>query len=267
MIIRVNSEELGQVRAVLYARVSTEEQTRRQYPSCQSQIEELNAYCAQRGYKVIAEIQDPGFSGGSLKRPGLNRLRQLMASGKIDLVLCTWYDRLVRTKEFFILDQEFRQYDVSFVTLHDPADRETASGRFLESVLVAAKAYDREQTGEKVSQKLRMRAEKGMFNGGSVPFGFMQDPNTQKLLPNPVNAPVVHKIFEVYVATASDNQVREWLQTHQILSPLGRPLWSVSTIRDVLMNRRYIGCVEVNKKTRATRAISSAGLSLHRRCI
>ncbi len=252
---RSDRDDGESLRAVTYARVSTQEQTRGNYPSCASQLEELRAYCREQGYEVTAEIQDPGYSVGSLKRPGLARLRELVTSKQADCVLCTWYDRLIRTREFFILDQEFRAHGVKFVTLHDKADRDTAAGRFMEHMLVGAKAYDREQTGEKVSLKLRMRAEKGMWNGGAVPFGFVSNQTTQKLDANPDTSPTVLKMFQVYVATASDYKVREWLQTHQIPSPSGQPVWTVSTIRDVLMNPRYVGGIEINKKNRGRRGV------------
>ncbi len=74
------------------------------------------------------------------------------------------YDRLMRTRDFYILDKEFTTHNVEFITLHDPTDRRTASRRFLETMLVAAKTYEREQTGEKVRTKMRMRAEKGLWN-------------------------------------------------------------------------------------------------------
>ncbi|MDQ3815424.1 MAG: recombinase family protein, partial [Armatimonadota bacterium] len=172
-------------RVALYARVSTQEQTQGQYPSCDSQLEEMEAYCKAKGWQVQEPIRDEGYSAGSLKRPGLTRLRWLVENDEIDGVLCTWYDRLTRSREFYILDKEFRSHQVDFITLHDPADRNTASGRFLEMMLVGAKAYEREQTGEKVRTKMRMRAEKGMWNGGLVPFGFLRDLETQIIYPDP----------------------------------------------------------------------------------
>lgn len=234
-------------RAALYARVSTQEQTKGDYPSCESQIEELNAYCESKGWAVIEPIKDEGHSAGSLKRPGLTRLRYLVETRQIDVILCTWYDRLTRSREFYILDAEFRKHDVDFKTLHDPADRNTASGRFLEMMLVGAKAYDREQTGEKVRIKMRMRAEKGLWNGGLVPFGFILDTETKSLCVNAEFKNLITEMFRVYVDTRSDFAVRNWLQARQIPAPGGKPVWSAGTLRDLLTNRRYIGEIEINK--------------------
>jgi site-specific DNA recombinase len=234
-------------RAALYARVSTQEQTRGDYPSCESQVEELNAYCEAKAWHIIESVKDEGFSAGSLKRPGLTRLRYLVESEQIDVIVCTWYDRLTRSREFYILDAEFRKHEVDFVTLHDPADRNTASGRFMEMMLVGAKAYDREQTGEKVRIKMRMRAEKGLWNGGQAPFGFVLDPQTKSLAVNPEVKSTVEQMFRIYTETRSDFAVRDWLKARQIKAPGGKPVWSVGTLRDLLTNRRYIGEIEINK--------------------
>ena len=49
-------------RAILYARVSTDEQARSGYSLAQ-QLEALRGYCEREGYEVLEEVQDPGQSG------------------------------------------------------------------------------------------------------------------------------------------------------------------------------------------------------------
>jgi site-specific DNA recombinase len=245
--IRPTNNYTSKKRMALYARVSTQEQTKKDYPSCESQIEELVAHCRLQGWEVAEIIKDEGYSAGSLNRPGLTRIRSLVERGYIEGILCTWYDRLTRSREFYILDKEFRTHQVDFITLHDPTDRHTASGRFMEMMLVGAKAYEREQTGEKVSIKLRMRREKGLWNGGLVPFGFMRGAD-HVLSPDPDKSAMVTGLFQTYVETASEAAVRDWLKAHQIPAPNGAEVWCVGTIRDLLLNRRYIGEIEINPR-------------------
>lgn len=235
-------------RVAIYARVSTDEQTRGNYPSCDSQIDELTRYCEKAGFEVVAAIKDEGQSAGSLKRPGLARLRALVAEGKINAVRATWYDRISRARDFYLLDSEFKAHDIDFQTLHDFVDRGTAAGRFMESVVIAAKTYEREQTGEKVSRKARMRAEKGLYSNGPLPFGFLKQPETEVMLPDPEKLPIVQKMFEIYVSTQSDFSVRDFLHSQQIPTRNGKSIWSVGTIRELLTNPRYISRVEINKK-------------------
>jgi hypothetical protein len=55
----------------------------------------------------------------------------------------------------------------------------------MESMIVAAKTYERDQTSEKVRIKMRLRQEKGLHQGGLVPFGFTMDSTTKMLHPRP----------------------------------------------------------------------------------
>lgn len=233
----------------LYARVSTEEQTRGSYPSCSSQVEELEAACRSRGWIVQHIIRDEGFSAGSLKRPGLSELRWLVQTNEIDGIICTWYDRLTRSRDFYVLSKEFQSHDVEFITLHDATDTTTAAGRFMESMLVAAKTYEREQTSEKVRSKMRMRATKGMWNGGPIPFGFTAVSSDRTIAPNLETSTIVTEMFRIYIETSSDFKVRDWLRAHQVPTH-GASQWQVSSVRRILTNRRYAGEIEINRENK-----------------
>jgi predicted site-specific integrase-resolvase len=76
----------GPKRAILYARVSTDEQARSGYSLAQ-QIEALREYAAREGYEILEEAQDAGQSGASLERPGMDRVRGLVAAGGVSVVL------------------------------------------------------------------------------------------------------------------------------------------------------------------------------------
>src|SRR5690606_22843568 len=109
---------------------------------------------------------------------------------------------------------------------------------------VAAKTYEREQTGEKVRNKHRMRTEKGMWNGARVPFGFVRDPDTHVMTPDFSKQEILCRMFRVYIETSSDHAVRDWLKAQNIPSPGGKAVWPTSTVRDMLCNRRYIAEIE-----------------------
>jgi site-specific DNA recombinase len=76
----------GPRKAILYARVSTDERARSGYSLAQ-QIEALREYAAHEGYEILEEVTDPGQSGASLERPGMDRVRDLVAAGNISVVL------------------------------------------------------------------------------------------------------------------------------------------------------------------------------------
>ncbi len=244
-------------RVALYARVSTQEQTKGNFPSCDSQLEDLTAYAKREGWEIAASIKDEGFSAGSLRRPGLRRIRQMAQDNDIDLVLSGWYDRFTRnTPEFYEVNQEFKQHNVQFKTVHDPQDTSTAAGRFAELILVGAKSYDREQTGEKVKFKMRQRLERGMYNGSRVPTGFLVSSEEKLLLPDPEKIALVRQMFQVYVEKRSDFAVRDFLKERHIPSPGGKSEWTVGTIRDLLQNRRYVAEIEINKENKGFSHVS-----------
>jgi resolvase-like protein len=82
--------------AVAYARVSTDRQE--QQDTIASQVDALQRAALQSGYALPAEFLfiDDGYSGASLDRPALDRLRDLVHEGAIEVVLVTAPDRLAR---------------------------------------------------------------------------------------------------------------------------------------------------------------------------
>jgi DNA invertase Pin-like site-specific DNA recombinase len=81
--------------AILYARVSTDEQARSGYSLAQ-QLEALREYAAREGYEILEEVVDTGQSGASLERPGMDRVRDLVAAGGVAVVLAQDRDRIAR---------------------------------------------------------------------------------------------------------------------------------------------------------------------------
>jgi site-specific DNA recombinase len=73
--------------AAIYARVSSDRQTEEH--TIASQTEGLRAFASQQGFGVSDEwvFEDEGYSGATLLRPGLEKVRDLAAEGQIDAVL------------------------------------------------------------------------------------------------------------------------------------------------------------------------------------
>jgi site-specific DNA recombinase len=84
------------MRVALYARVSTQRQAQAQ--TVEQQIERLTGHARQQGWDVPLDrvFRDDGYSGASLRRPGLDRLRDRAAARTLDLVVITAPDRLAR---------------------------------------------------------------------------------------------------------------------------------------------------------------------------
>ena len=90
-------------RAVIYARVSTDEQTKGY--SLPTQLEACRKYAAERGYEISAEFRDD-HTGASLDRPGLNQLREFVAAASIEVMVVYDVDRLARKSVYQMLIEE-----------------------------------------------------------------------------------------------------------------------------------------------------------------
>ncbi len=82
--------------AAIYARVSSEQQ--REAHTIASQTALLIEFAKEHNLEVPEEwvFEDEGYSGATLERPGLERVRDLAAEGQIQVVLAYAPDRLSR---------------------------------------------------------------------------------------------------------------------------------------------------------------------------
>lgn len=84
------------MRIAIYVRVSTQRQAQTQ--TIDQQLDRLRRVAADRRWPLPEDhvFRDDGYSGASLRRPGLDRLRDLAAMAKLDRILITDPDRLTR---------------------------------------------------------------------------------------------------------------------------------------------------------------------------
>ena len=107
--------------AAIYTRVSSEQQ--KEENTIASQTAALIDFAHEQGYSVPDDwvIEDAGFSGASLLRPGLERLRDLAAEGHIQAVLIHSPDRLSRKYAYqVLLTEEFARHGVETIFLKAP---------------------------------------------------------------------------------------------------------------------------------------------------
>src|SRR5687768_6865580 len=150
----------GPKRAILYARVSTDEQARSGYSLAQ-QIEALRAYAAREGYEVLEEVQDPGESGATLERPGLDRVRDLVAGGGVSAVLAQDRDRFSREPAYlYLLREEFTAYGTRIKSLNDRGD-DSPEGQLTDGILDQLAKFERAKTAERSRRGKKQKARLG----------------------------------------------------------------------------------------------------------
>jgi site-specific DNA recombinase len=181
----------GPKTAVLYARVSTDEQARTGYPLTQ-QIEALREYAKCEAYEVLEEVQDPGQSGASLERPGMDRVRDLVAAGSVSVVLAQDRDRIAREPAYhYLLRRECEEYGTKIRALNDRGD-ESPEGELTDGILDHLAKFERAKTAECSRRgKLRKAREGKTMRTATPPYGFLYDEPGDALIVSELEMAVV----------------------------------------------------------------------------
>ena len=110
--------EVKEVRAVIYARVSSSDQK----SDLERQVEYLTQYCTAKGYRVVDVLSDIA-SGLKANRRGLMKLFNYVVNKQVDVVVITYKDRLTRFG-FEYLEFFFKQYGVRIEAVYgeEPKD-------------------------------------------------------------------------------------------------------------------------------------------------
>ena len=166
-IVRQDSSVPTNVRAALYARVST--LNGNQHPSMQTR--ELKEYCQRRGWQVFDCYVDNGFSGKKDSRPQLNRMMQDAHERRFDVVVVWRFDRFARSVSHLLRALEtFGALGIQFVSLSEQVDTSTPTGKMVFTVLGAVAELERNLIVERVRAGLRHARAKGKRLGRPKKF-------------------------------------------------------------------------------------------------
>jgi len=231
------------LRCAIYARVSTDNQVEVEFNSCEAQEEKVKAFIkSQENMEIYKVYSDAGFTGANINRPALNELLEDIKQRKIDIVIVYKIDRLTRSpKDFYQLIELFEKYNVDFISVTERFDTSTPSGRLLRNIMLTFAQFERELASERTKDKMLQRAQKGMWNGGIVPYGYKVE--NKKLVINEDEAKIVKKIFESYITSGSVAKIYNDLKANGVKDRKGLP-FSKSRISYILRNIIYIGKIK-----------------------
>jgi DNA invertase Pin-like site-specific DNA recombinase len=131
-------------RVALYCRVSTNDQ------KADLQLDGLRKLAEQRGWKIVAEYIDEGYSGTKDRRPALDKLMEDSRKGRFDVVAVWRFDRWARSVRHLVVTlDDFRERGIDFVSVNDGIDTSTAAGRMVFAVVAAMAAYEADAIRER----------------------------------------------------------------------------------------------------------------------
>src|SRR5213079_1874704 len=219
------------MRVAVYARVSSTRQARAQ--TIGQQLDRLHAAAAGRGWALDEQhvYRDDGYSGASLGRPGLDRLRDHAALAELDLVLVTAPDRLARNyvHQVLLLDELGRHgLKVEFLDRpmsHDPHDQ------LLLQIRGAVAEYERTLIAERMRRGRQAKLRAGtLLPWTRPPFGYRLGPERPRdpaaVRAEPGEAVLVAQLFDWYLEPrATIYRLAQRLTDLGVATPGDKPRW------------------------------------------
>ncbi|HZB95805.1 MAG TPA: recombinase family protein [Herpetosiphonaceae bacterium] len=253
------------MRVAIYARVSTTRQTRTQ--TVEQQLTRLKTHVEQQGWVVEEQYTyvDDGYSGASLSRPGLDRVRDAAGFGELDVLVVTAPDRLARKYVHqVLLLEEFKHRGCRVEFVERPMS-EDPNDQLLLQIRGAVAEYERTLITERMRRGRLAKLRAGqLLPWIRVPLGYQVDPDRprdpQGLRIDEPAAVIVQQIFAWYL---EDGMTLRTIATRLIeagiATPTGTGHWSGSTIRGILHNTAYIGMAYGNctRQVRSHRRVSA----------
>jgi site-specific DNA recombinase len=236
------------LRLGLYARVSSDRQAEER--TIASQLAALRERITADGGQREGELEfvDDGYSGATLLRPALERLRDHVAQGALDRLYVHSPDRLARKFAYqAVLLDEFRRAGLEVVFLNH-ALGESPEGDLLLQVQGVIAEYERAKIQERVRRGKLHAARTGQVSVlGSAPYGYRYvtksaGDGTARFAIVPEQARVVQQIF-AWVAQdrLSLREVCRRLEKLGKPSPRGLSRWGSTTVAAILNNPAYQG--------------------------
>jgi site-specific DNA recombinase len=221
-------------RAVLYARVSTDEQAEKGY-SISDQLRTLREHAEREGYDVVDEIVDDGYSGANLNRPGLRRVMDLAEGETIDVVLAAKRDRFFRSRFYRLMwDQDMAELGVELLALNDTGNR------FGDAIQDEFAEWEREQITERTRNGKLEKARQGKVLPGRQPhMGFTYHDGTYEV--DVSRMAQVRKMFRmVGVEGQSLEAVKKTLERDDVPTQRNAKRWDATVIRRMIDNDVYL---------------------------
>lgn len=254
----------------LYCRLSKEDLRLGESESIQNQKQILERYAKENHFPNIRFFVDDGVSGVEFKRrEGLQEMLDEVDAGNVAIVVVKDLSRLGRDhlETDKLIELTFPQNGVRFIAICDGVDTTREDNEFMTLRNWFNEYYARD-TSKKIRAVKYAKAQRGERVNVEAPYGYLIDPDDRNhLIPDPETAPVVKKIFEMYVCGYRMCEIQDWLRDNEILT-IGelryrrtgctrhpRPQlsawynWPDKSIFDLLVREEYLGHTVTNKST------------------
>ena len=227
--------------------------------SIQSQRICVKRYLCEHGFQEESffEIVDDGYSGTNMNRPGMNRLIELVKSGKVRTIIVRDLSRFARNylEAGHYLEFVFPLYNVRFISINDQFDSmelgEATGGLELAIRNLVNQMYSHD-ISKKIKSAVDLKKLSGEFIYGTAPFGYKKGDMRNTIVVDEPAAKVVRQIFAWAADGITVTNIARKLNGASIPTPSvyladvrgkykTRSSWSYESVRNILTNRIYTG--------------------------
>jgi site-specific DNA recombinase len=226
------------IRAVIYCRVSTEDQAKEGF-SLSAQEERLKAYCLAKGWTVVRTFIDDGYSGRTDDRPAYREMME--TRNEWDVMVVLKMDRIHRnSKNFTLMMEELKLTGKEFTSMQESFDTTTAMGRFVMDIIQRIAQLESEQIGERVYIGMQQKAKEGKgILGFPIPYGYTMENGSLSILND--ESTVVRQIFHDCLDGRTMREISKCLNDAGTPTKSGVSKWYPSTVHRILSNPIYCG--------------------------
>jgi len=254
-------------RAGLYVRLSREDGDKEESDSIGNQRSLLQEYVAMENDMVVSDVYiDDGYSGTNFERPDFKRMMDDLKNRAINCVVVKDLSRFGRNyiEVGQYIEKIFPFMDVRFVSVNDTLDS-VKNPQAMNNLIVPFKNIINDEYCRDISNKVRssldLKRKQGKFIGSFATYGYRKDPlDHNHLIIDEEAAAVVRDIFDWFIGGMSVIGIAKHLNMLGILNPTGYKrsqglrymhsngdnndlLWPDSSVRRILRNRVYTGCL------------------------
>lgn len=246
----MNKRPLTQRLAVLYARVSSDEQEREGF-SIPSQLKFLRQYAEAEGFTIVAEFVDVETAKAAGRSEFGNMVEFLQEQTRIKdpdercrTILVEKTDRLYRNLKDWVTIDEL-DIDIHFVKENSVISPDShSSERFLHGIKVLMAKNYVDNLSEETVKGLQEKAEQGIWPlKPSVGYRSVELAGGKKgIEPDPDTAPIIVRLFEWYASgDYSLDEITEMAREAGLTTPRSRKPANRAWIHKILRNRIYYG--------------------------
>ncbi|MDO5788139.1 MAG: recombinase family protein, partial [Fusobacterium sp.] len=221
---------------IIYNRVSTIMQDKNE--SLTEQTDECIRYCNEKGYNIIKILKDVK-SGTKDDREGYLELKKHIKRRDFDILVVLETSRIARKmKELVLFFSLLNENNIDYISIREPNyNTTTPDGKFAMNIRLGLIQFERDNTAERVTDRLYFKASKGQWVNGKPPVGYKLV--NKKLEIDEEKAEIVKTIYEDFLNGYSLNQINNKFQFS----------WGSKQVKRILTNPTYKGYIRYGTRS------------------